>query len=46
MNLASIVVLCSVAGLFVLSVIVSRKNGTGHCDGNCVKCAGQCRRTY
>ena len=42
MNLASIVVLCIVAGLLILSIAYSRKKGINRCNGNCVGCGVHC----
>lgn len=39
MNFASIIVLCIVAGLFVISTIRSKKTQTDKCNGNCAECA-------
>lgn len=38
MNLASIAVLCIVAGLLILSIVYSRKKGINRCNGNCAYC--------
>ena len=42
MNLASIVVLCIVAGLLILSIAYSRKKGINGCNGNCTGCGVHC----
>lgn len=42
MNLASIMVLCIVLGLLIISIIVSRKEKIGKCNGNCLECGHQC----
>lgn len=42
MNLASIVVLCIVAGLLPLSIIYARRKGINECNGNCAECSAYC----
>lgn len=42
MNLASIVVLCIVAGLLILSIAYFRKKGINGCNGNCAECVVHC----
>lgn len=38
MNVASILVICIVAGLLIIAVVCSRKNKEGECGGNCSEC--------
>lgn len=42
MNVASVLVICIVAGLLIVAVTGLRKNKTSECEGNCVGCAFQC----
>ncbi len=44
MNLASILVICLVAGLLALSIVRGRKNKTDECGGSCGECAFRCNR--
>lgn len=44
MNLASILVICIVAGLLALSIVRSRKNKADECGGSCGACAFRCGR--
>lgn len=42
MNLASIAVLCIVAGLLILSIVYFRRKGINECNGNCAECVVHC----
>ena len=42
MNLASIAVLCIVAGLLILSIVYFRRKGINECNGNCAACVVHC----
>ena len=42
MNLASIAVLCIVAGLLILSIVYFRRKGINECNGNCAECGVHC----
>lgn len=42
MNLASIIVLCIVAGLFAISVAHVKRAKASKCNGNCAECAFRC----
>ncbi|MDE6639077.1 MAG: FeoB-associated Cys-rich membrane protein [Acetatifactor sp.] len=44
MNLASILVICIVAGLLAFSIVRSRKNKADECSGGCGDCAFRCNR--
>ncbi len=44
MNLASIIVLCIVVGLFGLSVVCFKNTSMGKCCGDCAECGFQCSR--
>ena len=44
MNLASIIVLCIVVGLFGLSVVCSKETSMGECWRDCAECEFQCSR--
>ena len=43
MNLASMVVVCIVMGLGIVSVIRAGKSSASKCDGNCSGCMVSCR---
>ena len=42
MNLASIAVLCIVAGLLILSIVYFRRKGINECNVNCAECVVHC----
>lgn len=42
MNLASIIVLCIVVGLLVVSVVYTKNTKSSSCCGRCAECEFQC----
>jgi hypothetical protein len=44
MNLASIIILCIVVGLFAVSIVCSKSTSAKSCNGNCVECEFRCNK--